>query len=342
MRQGLRGLPHLFARAFSTLRLFCESTKRSRRLRKARSRRYLLLAIAAAFKAATAVPLPQVAAQRRPIDPYEIRYYSRVRSALHWSPSELVHAIPELKKLKPATSQQDLPSILVKVGATVAAFFRDFPNTTSVEQLQEQILSATGTVAQEQLEKFHYLILATRQYGQPDLVEYRTDEKGKRIGTQDLKGGFLLTEGFAADSIFFDSAFQANSRFRYLGRETVGKRETEVVAFAQNPRARPVVEIAQVANQSAVILVQGVAWIDPVTSQIVRLRTDLLAPPPFLDLQRQTTVIDYGPVRFRNLPDTLCLPRRVVVTAEWNGRVFRNTSTYSKYQLFRVNTKLRD
>jgi hypothetical protein len=283
----------------------------------------------------------QISKQRRPLDAETIRYYSKARSLVDLPPGELVRAIPELKKLKPAASQQDLPIILGKVGANVAAFFRNFPNTTSVEQLQQEILGPTGMVERQQLEKFHYLIIATHQGGPADLEEYRTDNKGRRIDTQSLKGGFLLTQGFAADSIFFDTAFQANSRFRYLGRERRGDGETFVVAFAQNPRARPVVEIAQMANESAVILVQGVAWIDPATYQILHLRTDLLAPPPFLDIEKQTTEIEYGQVQFKGLPDTLWLPRRVMVTAEWNGQIFRNLSSYSKYHLFKVNAKLR-
>jgi hypothetical protein len=286
--------------------------------------------------------LADVSEQRPPLDPDAVRYYSRARSVVDWSPSELERAVPELKRLKPAATQQDLPAILEKAGANVAAFFRDFPNTTSIEQLQEEILGENGMVAQQQVEKFHYLILAAHDNGPASLEEYRTDDKGKRIDTHSLKGGFLLTQGFAADSIFFDTPFQANSRFRYLGRERFGKYDAHVVAFAQNPRARPVVEIAQMANQSSVILVQGVAWIDPATYQIVHLRTDLLAPPPLLDLQKQTTEIEYGQVQFKGLRDTLWLPRRVVVTAEWNGRVFRNISSYSKYHLFKVKTTLRD
>jgi hypothetical protein len=282
----------------------------------------------------------QLEVERRPIDPDEIRYYSKARSVLDWSASELIHAIPELKKLKPAAGQQKLPSILANLGTNVAVFFRNFPNTTSVEQVQEEMLSQNGAVTRQELQKFHYLILATRQSEVPDLEEYRTNNKGQRIDVQSLTGGFLLTQGFAADSIFFDKVFQSNSRFRYLGTDKIGKRETDVIAFAQDPNARPVVELAQMGNQSAVILVQGVAWIDPVTYQIVRLRTDLLAPPPLLDLAKQTTQIEYQQVRFKDVPDTLWLPREVRVTVVWNGQTFRNISSYSKYQLFKVNTKL--
>jgi hypothetical protein len=293
-----------------------------------------------------AARLPPAAARRQvqqvmrmPLDSYDVQYYSKARPVTDRPPQELIRLIPVLKKLAPAPNQNQLPAILEQVGNNVALFFRDFPNTTSVEQVDQEILGPTRMVEREQTRKFHYLILAVHKNGEPDLEEYRTDAKGRRLAAQGPAGGFLLTEGFAADSIFFDRPFQANCRFRYLGQEMVGRRKTDVVAFAQNPKARPVVEIAKIGSQSAVILVQGVAWIDNTTHQIVRLRTDLLAPPPLLDMEKQTTEIDYGQVHFKELPDVLWLPRRVVVTSEVNGQTFRNTSTYSKYQLFRVNTK---
>ncbi|HTV54406.1 MAG TPA: hypothetical protein VMI06_05770, partial [Terriglobia bacterium] len=96
----------------------------------------LLLSMAAC--AAPAFLNAQLEVQRRAMDVDEIRYYSKARSVLDWSPAELVRAIPELRKLQPATGQQSLPSILANVGSNVAAFFRNFPNTTSVEQVQEE------------------------------------------------------------------------------------------------------------------------------------------------------------------------------------------------------------
>jgi hypothetical protein len=308
-----------------------------------RSHRRLLKCCVLISAGVCALPLflsAQVQGRRRPLDPIEIRYYSKARSVLDWSPAELVHAIPELKKLQFDISQKKLPLILANVGNNVAGFFRNFPNTTSIEQVQEEVLRENGTIAQQKLQRFHYLILADHQSGGPNLEEYRTDNRGNRIDVQSLTGGFLLTQGFAADSIFFDKAFQPNSRFRYLGQDKIGKRETDVVAFAQNPRARPVVELAQMGNQSAIILVQGLAWIDAATYQIVRLRTDLLAPPPLLDLAKQSTQIQYAQVRFKQVADILWLPREVRVTVVWNGQTFRNVSSYSKYQLFKVNTKL--
>ena len=45
------------------------------------------------------------------------------------------------------------------------------------------------------------------------------------------------------------------------------------------------------------MLLQGIAWIDQSDFRIVRLRTDLLAPQPEIQVQRQTASILFGPGR---------------------------------------------
>ncbi|MGH9445247.1 MAG: hypothetical protein ACRD3O_05935 [Terriglobia bacterium] len=286
------------------------------------------------------IMLAQVNIRHQPLDPFEVQYYSRARSVISWSRAELIHAIPELKRLRPVASQAVLPAILQNVGNNVSEFLRDFPNTTSTEKVLQQVFDRAGRVSQSQFRTFHYLILARHGAGVEGLEEYRTDNRGNRITEQSLEGPFILTKGFATDAIFFDKACQPASRFRYLGQQVIHHQHTDVVAFAQNPTAEWEVEQARIGQESAEVLVQGVAWIDSQSYQIVRLRTELLAPPPGLDLEKQTTEIEFGPVRFKSAAEMLWLPRQVTVTVELSGRRYRNSSSYSKYELFKVNTKL--
>lgn len=51
------------------------------------------------------------------------------------TPAELARAVPELKRLKPAESQDPLPQILQRVGAAVSAFFDNFADTACTEHL---------------------------------------------------------------------------------------------------------------------------------------------------------------------------------------------------------------
>jgi hypothetical protein len=84
------------------------------------------------------------------------------------------------------------------------------------------------------------------------------------------------------------------------------------------------------------ILSQGLAWIDPQSYQITRLRTDLLMPLSEVKLERATTEIAFGEVYFKGIGKGFSVPRQVTVTVDWNGKHLRNEHRYSEFKLFRV------
>ena len=292
--------------------------------------------------------------QSQLIDPQEREHYGGVRSVVDWSPSELLKVLPELKGLATAQSQEELATLLRKVGETVTAFFRDFPNTTSVEEIRQERflpgkpmpmptegLERTSPLPESQVQTFHYLMLAgPEDKPMSGLQEYRTDQEGRRLDVHGMtRSSSILTSRFVSTPIFFHPLHQDGSAFRYLGRQRIDKRETYVVAFAQRPVETRLVEWVANGEKTAAVLLQGVAWIDPTTYQIIRMRTDLLAPRPDIQLERQSTEIRFAEVHLKTLPGAFWLPGQVVVTVNIQGQVYRNTHRYSHFRLFKVETQ---
>jgi hypothetical protein len=151
----------------------------------------------------------------------------------------------------------------------------------------------------------------------------------------------MRTTGFACTALFFHPAYQRGARFRLLGRQRVSGHDTLVIVFAQQPEIAQRVGRFDVDGKSVPLLLQGVAWVDRESFQIVRMRTDLLTSPPKSRLKRQTTEIQFGEVSFKELPAALWLPREVTVTVEWKGRTFRNFHRYSDFRVFKVDTQER-
>jgi len=89
----------------------------------------------------------------------------------------------------------------------------------------------------------------------------------------------------------------------------------------------------------AAIMRQGVAWIDPDSFQIIRLRLDLLVRRTDIGLDQHTTKIEFNEVRFDRLSRTLWLPREVQVVIVWRGWRFANRHYYSQYRLFTVESR---
>lgn len=277
-------------------------------------------------------------------------------------PQKLAKLLPELKQLRPEADQEALPMILQKMGQRVDSFFRDTPNLIADEYVREQEIrhfgvdDSTGAdystganhiavddLAQEIRDEYLILLHGDRNEAQFD--EYRMDKKGNRINElstgSPFRSRFFVTHGFALSCVYFSTAFQSESTFRYLGEQRIGSQSTYVVAFAQRPGYATMSETVRGSGDSVVqMLVQGVAWVDKSNFQIIKIQTDLLAPRPEVGLDRQTTEVTLSEVRIRGIASPLWLPKVVRVDIRFYGLNFRNEHHYGDYRQYRVTSKM--
>jgi hypothetical protein len=275
----------------------------------------------------------------QPHEPRALTYAVDVSSVVTWPLPELLKAIPELEGLEPAENQEELPGVLQKVGENVKAYFDNFPNTASVEEITMDRRGLGFNVSDYGAEKFQYLALARPPEDSAGLDEYRTTTKGKPVEPRALAGSYCISKGFVSTPLHFLPSRQADSTFRYLGRQVVNKRQGYVVAFAQRPSvARTKIRVS-FAEMSVWVLVQGIAWIDSSTYQILLMRTDLLPHKEEIGPTSVTTGIEFREVHFKESPRALWLPREVVVRTVWNGYTYLNKHHYSNFRLFVVDTE---
>jgi len=103
----------------------------------------------------------------------QLKSYGETKSLVSQSFEELSGAVPELKGLELASSQEGLPELLQRVGKSVEAFFRDFPNTISHEDIRAERLDRKGKVLISQDQRFNYLFMAHAEKAGLGLDEYR-------------------------------------------------------------------------------------------------------------------------------------------------------------------------
>ena len=243
---------------------------------------------------------------------------------------------PDLKGLEPAPDQGQLDSILSAVGKTVAEFFGNFPNTTSLEQIHQEKLGHNHKALAKIDQKFHYLCFTPARAWGPGFDEYRVDLSGARTSPEGLQDGFMLTSGFASASLLFHPVYQSQAVFRYLGRQKVNGRNTYVIAFAQQPGKARVYGTFKFRETRMMTFSQGLAWVDSKSYEITRLRSDLLVPLSEVKLERETTEIAFSEVQFKSLGKEFLLPQQVTVTVDWNGKHLQNEHRYSEFKLFNV------
>jgi hypothetical protein len=264
-------------------------------------------------------------------------------SYVDWPTQRLIKAVPKLKGMESATSQDSLPTILNKAGESVDSFLDNLANTASRERIQEKVLVLEpGSLLQNEertgAQEFLYVVIAESKGRHEEFKEYRTDLKGRPVEKTGAKPGYMLTSGFVFAQLYLQPSHQRESAFRYLGRQSIGGRKCEILAFAQRPGLARVMDF--LSNVVPLpLLKQGIIWIDSASYQIVRMQTDLLVPQTQIGLTRNTVEIEYAPVHFASSDQTLRLPSKVLVTVNFRGSIYTNRHEYSDYKLFRIETK---
>lgn len=254
--------------------------------------------------------------------------------------TELLDRIPELKSLQPAPDQQRLPAILQKMGRAVDDFVRNLGDLIAHEEVLQEKLDARGKPKSKERFQDEYLILHRgNEWGAR--AEYRMDAKGIRLGPIGLEKGYVVTSGFALTCISFSTSVQPQSRFRYLGDQTLGSRATYVLGFTQKPGDVTFgTTMKGVGGNDTDVLTQGILWVDQSNFQIVRVRTDLLIPRHEIRLEQATTEMTMAEVRLPELPNPLWLPDNVEVYLDIQGHQYRNVHRYTNYRRYRVSVKI--
>lgn len=295
---------------------------------------------------------PTVVLLAQQADKRDQNYYANAHPYLEEEPlKKLVKRIPELKGLRPTADQQALPMILDKSGERVDEFFHNVVDLLAHEEIAQERLNGIGAIWASELVRDSYLILRHGDERGASIDEYRMDEKGNRMDHVGLEKGFFVTAGFALSCNYFSTAFQRESRFRYLGDQRIGPRDTYVVAFAQKPgEATLFVTMAEPGGKRIHMLMQGIVWVDMSNFQIIRMRVDLLAPRPEIGLDQQTTLVTFSKVQLLDLATPLWLPKEVKVYLKFKeldsnqGQLFelvyRNEHHYANYRRYRVTVKL--
>ena len=288
---------------------------------------------------ATPPELPQPTAQ---LTPAEMEIYQRAHTLVDWTTRQIRNC-PFLRKLRPARSQDQLSMVLERVGQVVTLLLNDFPRIACDEELVSEVPSDARrrTLSSAKLRKFHYIAVPQSLGDFQGFEEYRTDFKGNRVDASSLSDFFVITSNFISTYLYLSPADQCGSHFRYFGVQSLRQRKCHVVGFAQDPERARRVGTFQVQDKRVGVLIQGLAWIDPETFQILQITTWGLAPRVDIGLNSIASTVDFYPVRLSGFERVLWLPREVTVASNYRGTWFSNTHHYSNFKLFRVESTIK-
>lgn len=266
----------------------------------------------------------------------------------------------------PVAAQDKTASILNQASAVVADLFHRMPNLIAKEEVKgpadttlknaRPSQPSLGLSTRESEPGFTQQGLAitqtrTRVYtyrivhkqapaGGSEFEELRTDAHDKPIDDSDHRVRAPFSVGFATTGLFFSPGNLQESHFRYVGEQKIGNRETYALAFAQIPDHEDLRTVIESSYGHCSTLIQGVAWIDQSTFQIVRMQTDLLTPLPGIQLNQLRSDIAYGAVKIRAINVTLWLPTEVETQWQTAYLAGEEIHLYSHYRLFQSTARI--
>jgi hypothetical protein len=248
---------------------------------------------------------------------------------------ELKKAVHELAGMTPASSQDQLPDLLDKVGAKADELLQRVPDLVCEEAVSQSqyVMAGPGrrpaSTEYDQTFQYQYLILTHPGGGGRSVLSESRTRKGKSVANMIGAPNF---QGFLSAWTLFSSANQVESRFRYLGQQQIGGKATFVIGFAPTPGS--IASLAQSPSGGAPLVpMQGIAWVDQSDFRILRLRTDLLAPQTEAQLLKQTAIIVFGAVEMAQPNLELWLPQQVDFEMKAKGQFFHEDHKYSHYRL---------
>lgn len=285
-----------------------------------------------------------------------MQQYERTTPYVDLPIPQLTKAVKELNGLKIKEDSDQLDSILQKTGEAINAQLPRVPNLLCREEIADetkpQISAPTSVRISGNIggNTMSSPAASTNQWSIGDwhrfdyIIRSTKEEDGSITLEETRQGGGSAKAprgtGFAALWMIFAPGNRDESSFRYLGTQKIDGRATQVIAFAQTPEKVRKPSLIDTGAGTVPLLYQGFAWIDAEDFHILRLRTDLRAPLPQLNLKRITSTIDFSKVTIAQFPDPLWLPKQVEVIWQTNDVEAGEIHRYSKYQLFHATAKI--
>jgi Tfp pilus assembly protein PilF len=253
----------------------------------------------------------------------------------NWLPPGIDERMPEVE---PGVACA-LDEVIQKAEKRVEEFVGNVDRYTATESLIHESINKWGLASSRETRKFDYV--ASIEEVQPRFFNFEEYRKS-HTSEEEFPDG-VATLGLPALALIFHPYHSGNFEMNCEGLARWNGRIAWQVHFRQRPDKPNTIRSYRIgySSPSHPVALKGRAWIDAESYQIVRLETDMVAPLPEIRLVADRTVIEYGPVHFRERNVDMWLPSSAEVYSDWRGKRFHRRHSFSNYLLFAVDDKQR-
>ena len=263
-----------------------------------------------------------------------------ITTQVDWAPPDVDAERIDLDR----TVSCQLAQVMQSASERVEELVRNLDRYTATENIEHFDVNAKGVMNSRDTRKFNYLVeIHTVGTNDLDVEEHRSGwmptEKIRGYPERTEFPDNVVTVGLPMLALIFHPRLQSRYEFACEGLSSWQGRRAWAIHFRQRPDQNNSLLTYRVGDQSVAVGLKGRAWIDAETSQIVAVESDMLHPIPDVQLSRDHQLIEYGPVRFRDKPLELWLPKSADWYCSLKGHRYYRRHIFSGFLLFSVDDK---
>ena len=225
-----------------------------------------------------------------------------------------------------------LTEILKKTSNRTLDLIESLQHFSASERIEQSDIDKNGRRRNSTAQEINYVVQIERNsYGYPSVREYRSASTGPQQRS-------VMDSGTAAFALIFHPAHLENFDFRCEGLTELEGSAAWQVHFEESADPNKAFTAIRIGGSVYLPKFKGRAWITISSYDVMRIETDLVAPIPNINLQREHQVINYAPVEFLKRHVRLWLPESTSLYIAYRGRQYERVHRFSQFQLFLVDS----
>jgi hypothetical protein len=227
-------------------------------------------------------------------------------------------------------------AILDRLGESAELFWKGFPAVTCDETVSQVKLGTRGQVLYSEQTVFDYLI--SMNFEANDIAVQESRVLKKKAGTS-KNLPLLVSNGFPTLLLVFHPYYRESFDYDQQSDEVVDGRNLLRIHFRHIRGARPTCAL-QLSGRDYPLDIEGIAWVEPDSMSVVRIKAGLVAPMDDVGLKALSTDVRYNRFRFAAAASQW-LPVTATVEVETASQHWRNSHQFSNYKRFSVDSESR-
>ena len=242
------------------------------------------------------------------------------------------YSVPVLVLLAAAAafgSAQDLTGVSFQAQKQVVKYISELSNLHCKETVTQEKLGVKGHVQTTERSSYDYLVMMEGNGDDFQLNESRLETKAGAHKSLPM----LVTNGFSTLLLVFHPYYSGAFEFEPGPEETING-ATAVTVHFKHIRGRRTLAALALRNREFPLELQGTAWLDKKTGQVLKMESTLLDDMTDIGLRSLNVHVEYSQVHLGGTAGIMTLPVLATVEVTTPKQHWRNSHAFSDYKVF--------